>query len=143
MNLMSAGSPATVTVTGSCGLGRLVKGVAEDGDVPVASAGCTFPSPVMNSVEGSVRLALENGALTKPFDMKMPGAAAVMFKVYETLIGVSHRQSNLSGRDFVGDLYVHLPRGDVVERQKHRLSADVDSGLDPRKYSGKGTTAAD
>src|SRR5581483_2426826 len=81
---MLAGSPPTVTETGSCGCGNLVIGVTELGVVPVASEGRTCPSPVTKRVVTCPPRALEKGALTNPFDMKMPGAACATWNLYET-----------------------------------------------------------
>src|SRR5690242_18623062 len=60
-NKIGAGTPPTVTATGSRGCGSKLIGVAAKGDAPVASAGETEPSPVTNARRMSPRRAVEKG----------------------------------------------------------------------------------
>lgn len=86
MNSIVAGTFPMVILAGSFGAGRFATGVDGEGLAPVASDGVTCPSPVMKRMSVSPLWPLEKGTSARFWSMKIPGADAATWKVYDAVV---------------------------------------------------------
>src|SRR5579863_1750192 len=89
MNWMGAFTPPMVIWAGSLGFGSDVNGVAGSGEEPVARAGETCPSPVMNRTSVWPRDPLREGTVNPLASVKTPGAELVTVKLKVAVLNPS------------------------------------------------------